>query len=205
MEIRRRLLQPKRKQVVWNQMCPEVNADNWRAYGTTWAEYSFADGVASGTIKTSNYVGYRLTARVTENMEYAQQVVQGHKYYFSYEVKPDFNTTKDIYFSVEFAGGTLSTRKKVLPNVWTRISFLESSSRTGTGLCYIPNLQSWYGWGAGSIMHVKNPLYVDLTKMYGVNNEPDIETFEKQCTKNGVDLLQYQPFDVDGTQRWWII
>ncbi len=48
-------------------------------------------------------------------------------------------------------------------------------------------------------------IYIDLTQMFGSGNEPDLETFEKQCEKNGIDLTQSYPQNLDGTLRKWIV
>lgn len=108
--------------------------------------------------------------------------------YTSHYIKPNQDGT---YFSVEFSGGTIGSPSILAPkDEWTHISYTGPALETSDWPVYYGNRRGGTYATAlnGTYVLLKAPIYVDLTLMFGAGNEPDKETFEKQCTMNGIDL-----------------
>ena len=184
--------------VLWNQLCYSIDADNWRAYNTSNASVSFADGVATLTwLKSGQGYAYSIRPKVSD-----VQVTLGDVMYLSYEINPSVTAN----YSTEFAGGVVPSSSISCPSdTWTRIAFMENAGRTGSGL---PYLMTKRGGSAaiGNVCRCRNPIYINLTAMFGAGNEPaTISEFETQCLKNNVDLCSFHARDATGTTINWKI
>ena len=196
-EAKRRVMnQPKRIQITWNQKVKALSMDNYEQFGAaTSASLDITDGIGTMTwVKAGR--GDTYTCRPKEK----HNVYANHQYYLTYMLMPDFSGGE---FSVEYM--TIPTGVLFPANIWSRYRTIITSSSDTQTRPFIPDLRSWGISKAGDTCKFKSLNIFDLTLMYGAGNEPDIDTFEKQCLMNGVNLEDFQGYDQNGTQRWWII
>lgn len=200
MEIRRELLmQPQRIQVTWNQQLYPVNSDNWSPYSTSYATATFSDGVATVTYVRAQR-GYYTSLRTA----IGQTRQADEKWYLSYMVYPSVD---DLYWGSEVLNISGDTyRAKAPGNVWSRLSWIITSTSSGTHRTYIPNCRSTNAdISVGMTVGMKSPALINLTQMFGSGNEPaTVADFENQCAKNGINLETYQA-QTSGASRWWIV
>lgn len=180
-------------------MAPEVKEGNYVPYDETRISVEFSDNVATTTWILKAGGGYGYTIKPSDLWPH----IKDHVYYFSYEINPDMN---GVTWGVEFAGGVVIAIKQCSANTWDRLSCIGTNIYGNKNTrFYIPNAR----WGTenlkvGSTCKVRNPIYIDLTLMYGEGKEPKtVEEFEKECVLNGIDLCSFYPRDIAGTSRTW--
>lgn len=184
------------RKVLWNQMAGPMNSSYWKKYNTNVISLDFIDDYAEVTINQTMSNGFS-TSIYTSN---EPSVDINHYYYVSYLVCPNFSNG---IFSMEFAGGRNGDHFNTIINEWTRVTGCGKGIRTGNGRLYIPNfIPNTYS--VGDKAKVKNAIYIDLTAMFGIGNEPTRAEFEKLCAMNNVDLTAYHPID-SGTEQIWCI
>ena len=198
--IRRKMMgQGRRIRVVWNQIQHPFSTEFYRPYNSSNTSLEdISDGIVKQTWTGGTGGGYSYSTRHKENKP---TVRTDHIYYISYMINPSVARG----FGIEFAGGFAQLLKDCSANTWTRLSIVHEGVRNGPGLGYFGNKRSGAEMSIGDYVLLKSPIYIDLTQMFGSGNEPDLETFEKQCAKNGIDLTQSYPQDLDGTFRKWIV
>lgn len=200
-DIRRKMLigQGRRIRVVWNQAQHPFSTQYYKPYNSS---NTSLEDVSNGIVKqtwtggTGGGYGY-----ATRHKEDKPTVRTDHIYYISYMINPSVARG----FGIEFAGGFAILLKDCSANTWSRLSAVHEGVRNGLGLGYFGNKRSGAGMTIGDYVLLKSPIYIDLTQMFGSGNEPDLETFEKQCAQNGIDLTQSYPQDLNGTIRKWIV
>lgn len=186
-------------QVVWNNLTAPFSTELYRPYSTETSLEDVEPGVVRQTWLGPSFGGYARTFRVKEN---SPAVRADHIYYISYML----NAPRDGgLFSCEWAGGVISPAITVVANTWMRFSDVAQGNKNGWGVAYFLNYRGGNGIQVGDTALAKNPLYIDLTMMFGAGNEPDKDGFEAMCAKNGIDLEGSHELDVDGTQVWWIM
>lgn len=199
MEIRRRiLLEPRKICVTWNNFQPPFSTARYKAYNASYIQLTDESvGVVKQTILDRNWNGYNASVRLIATYP---SVLMSHIYYISYMVNP----SRTMQLGVEAFGGAVFNHGSCPAWQWTRMSFTGNGTRNGYGLAYFGNIRNWVHQNQDYIL-LKAPLYIDLTAMYGAGNEPDLQTFENQCAKNGIDLTESHEQNDTGTQLWWII
>lgn len=198
MEIRRRVMQPRRLKVVWNNFQPPFSTELYRAYNSsnTSIEDVSQNVVRMTWLKSGTL--YQFSIRLKESYP---DVTTEHIYYSSYMLCPSFS---DARYGLNLAGGVTPYIGLTTSGVWVRASYVSQGRRDGSGICYYPYiLNNGYIPVAGDSCLVKSPIYVDLTLMYGAGKEPTLEEFERQCVLNGINLEESQAQEV-GTQCIWI-
>lgn len=187
-----------RRRVLWNQLLPPVDSDNWRAYSTSIVSATFEDGVATGTFLNSTNTRYSASICTKVNTEYDIT----HKYYISYMVKSTFSNV----FGVEYARGqqyaSITGLNSVPANEWRRGSYISVPRTSGGGMTYIPFP---YTSSEGESFQIKVPILIDLTRMFGKGQEPILAEFEALCKLNHVNLEEYQAQNLNGTEQIWYI
>lgn len=205
MARRRELLNQKKYiRVLWNNFEPPFSTTLYRPYLSS---NTALEDVENGVVKqrwltsTGNNGGFAYTTRIID-INYT--LVQGHIMYLSYCI---LCSQSGVQFSVEYAGGIIPDATTPPVNTWTRLSFCDAANRTGPYPVYYANRRGGTAANAtnGTYVLLKSPLFVDLTLMFGAGNEPDKETFERQCAMNGINLTESHEQDISGTQRWWIV
>lgn len=141
---------------------------------------SFWDAVstANGTLTASNnellynVVGLVSSSRIQQNGVYTPVV--GHKYYVRGDIFPKVANTSYISF-----GGVDSS---ILPtaNAWNKINRVVTAINTTAFRYYHPTNT---GYVAGDVVKFRKMMVVDLTVLYGANNEPSLAEFEQTLTK----------------------
>jgi len=186
------------KKVKWNQWAKEVSSLNWRAYNTTYASLTFNNGV--GTRTTLSDVSQSYTDAVRSINECAFN--KDHKYYIQQDLKA--SKTKNY---VTIIGSGWKGQHLVNADTWTTIKSIGNPNAADDGkilpiwACYSGNTYSL----TGETCQFKNTMFIDLTQMFGVGNEPvTVEEFERICAINNINLTTYQPYD-EGSDRWLII
>jgi hypothetical protein len=186
--------------VTWNNFAPPFSTDLYKTYGTDTTIEDNGTGVVRQTWVNSSSGGYSRTFRLKDDFPIVQT---DHKYYISYM----FNAPIDgAMFASEYAGGIISTPVPSVADTWVRLSGTGNGNRNGYGIAYYLNYRGGGddGFAIGISVLAKSPLYVDLTAMFGVGNEPTLAEFERQCALNNIDLTASHPLD-SGTERSWKI
>lgn len=155
------------KTIVMNQGIPIVNSDNWQSDNTNYATFSAVDGVGTLEIIQDSGAWYQYAATVQQAQRTAT-LIQGHKYYCSVESMSDyvvrflpFSSNYDISITIPAS------------TVWTRGSQIATASvNWPTTYC-----RFMFVYNAGTIeigkkLKFRNPIFVDLTLMFGAGNEP---------------------------------
>ena len=191
---------PHPETVTWNQLAMPFNAEWREIWNSSMVDATFDNNVATITWKQAGKYGYN-TSLVKTSGKTAPTALGQSKLYIAFDVHPSFTTL----CSPEIYGVTLPT-KSVTANQWTRLSWIHlltaSSSTTSYNVRELLPVVRTSGAQIGSTVDIKNELYVDLTKMYGRGNEPDIETFELELRLNGITMQT--EYDQSGTLRtWW--
>lgn len=195
--VQKRMNIPKTcRKVLWNQLCPPLDADNWKDYSTTnLTSTTFNNGIATHEYLVDNKGLYS----VSICQKIIPIVQENHIYYASYMISPDHQ----MRYGLEFANNQYATNKyTVQAGEWQRCSFIAQCATTGYGNLYIPNVnpQDVY---AGYKDQIKSPIYIDLTQMFGAGQEPTLDTFEQLCALNHIDLTQYHEQNTGTEQIWY--
>ena len=183
--------------VEWNQYAKPLNANNYELYNTNYATVSYDNGVATRTITqaTTGNDCYKTSIRTTYNFT----PIQGHIYY----VKEEINSEVDKPYVISY-GGYWHTRN-IIPNQWTTIEDYFTWNSTPSGgqpiyVCYRANASD-----VGEVCSTRNPIFIDVTQMFGAGNEPaTLSDFKQLCTLNNVDLDSALSYNA-GTQQIWRI
>lgn len=184
--------------VNWNQVLPPLTEEYWRDYVSDNTRTTFSNGIATMEwLKKNSY--YNATIRVKE---VNWKTTLNEKWYISYEINPSISDP----YSVEMAGGYIPPQKQCESGQWTRIYGIGAALKTGNYYpVYLMNRRSSASSVTiGMTASCRNPIYINLTQMFGTGKEPNLEEFEAQCALNGIDLTQYQPYDA-GTERDWLL
>lgn len=199
-EVRRRIMsQPRKIRVTWNQMVPPIKDGEWQPYNQNYTALTIADGIATSTWLRGG-MGYNATSRPSKS-DPIYSFTKGDVAYLSYEL----NANRAASWSAEIGGGLGNTIPVFCQeNVWGRVSLRNSETKTDVYRPLFPNLRTSSVGTVGLIAQFRNPIFINLTTMYGAGNEPSLAEFERQCALNGIDLTQYQPQD-SGTVRSWYI
>lgn len=182
--------------VQWNQWLQPISEENWNPYNVNNISVAFSDGVVTSEWLVDSSGGYTTAVRNKVFIPNPEE----HIWYVSYMVRHHAQDIK--HFGVEFAGGRqIRAIVAAEPDVWYQVSTVGSWWRNNNAYVYISNVSNGEG-EIGLIVETKSPVYIDLTQMYGVGNEPTKEEFEAQCALNGIDLTTYNPYD-EGTVIPW--
>lgn len=146
--------------LVWNQLIQKGNmTDGWT--------FTNSSGGYSNNILT--FTASAQAGFVRPNLP--QQIISGHKYLGTVDVKGTSAFLSNILFTGNTEGG--------LPNVnitteWQ--TFAKVFTNTVTGANYYPRVSDLRtsGWDA---VQIRNCMLIDLTQMFGAGNEPTIEQF----------------------------
>lgn len=140
----------------YNQIAPNVLAGNYTGNGIS--NLSFSNGVATFTT-TRQYANLMA-------VNGSLSTVANHKYYVSVDIKTNELTDK-IAVMVKGGGAILGTTQNSLE--WQTVNglFTETNNRSTTQVVVSDRRTTGYG-----VLQVKNIVYVDLTEMFGVGNEP---------------------------------
>lgn len=184
--------------VNWNNLMPPFSTELYRPYNS---ERTSLQDVEENIVKqTWLYAngGYSCTTRIkTINFN----TIKDHKYYCSYMLNSTFN----FFVSVEFCGGVIPTPIETGTNTWIRFSAIGTAVKSGSLPVYFGNLRSGGQITVNqSYILLKSPIYIDLTQMFGVGKQPNINEFEAQCVLNDIDLTQSYSQDL-GSEKTWIL
>lgn len=184
-----------KRKVVWNQWMKELNANNFTAYNSNNINVSFSDGIATIEYLEALY-SYRTAIKSID----FYPVDTDDIIYSSFEIKQPEN---DTTWGSETTNRQ-NTMNHVPANTWTKIAFIVNSNSTnGVANFILPECWSTNNVYVGLICQIRKPLIINLTQMFGEGNEPSTAAeFEALCSRNGIDLTQYQPYD-EGTQMYW--
>lgn len=202
MQNRRALIASQSRTVVWNQMLSEMKDSLWKSYNTSKTALSISEGVGTITWK-SRGGGY--TYDITE-VTNSTTVTTGDKIYTSYMIKPDFGGGTWSYGYTSKIDAQYRIRVTAPAGVWTQVAgIMTVGGAGGTDQIFMVDLRNYTetAVASGSIVFVKAPISVNLTKMYGAGNEPTKEEFERQCRINGIDLTAGLAQNISGVTRTW--
>lgn len=148
--------------VVFNQQCPNgnfVDTSHWSAANSS---LSVSDNTLNQNVgHVSDAPGY---AFVLSNTDFI--FTSGHRYYFSCSVKSPVST----YFVVGSSTQNFDSFN-LIANSFTDIDFLFTSTSNGFFQCYV-NANKLSG---GHLLSYKNFYCIDLTLMFGADNEPNLD------------------------------
>lgn len=186
------------RKVLWNNITNGYMSDNdWKSYSPSVVSATFNDGIASCEVLNTSKIRY--TASLV--MKTYPPITQNNKYYASYMINPEYQGS----FGIEYAAGQqlAGTEMQCPANTWTRRSFVQYGRTNANGAMYIP-FPSGYPEGITPRFQIKSPIYINLTAMFGMGNEPTLAEFEHLCEINNVDLTQVYSKDT-GTEQLWCI
>ena len=124
-----------------------------------------------------------------------------HKYYYHFQCI----LNKTISGGVGVEAANIPTYHPMHANVdeWGEYSGIVIGKQDRNSYLYVPRLGNNDSIPEGVIAKVKNIVMVDLTKMYGVGNEPTRDAFEAECALNGIDLNSTFHINYSGTEIPW--
>lgn len=200
--LRRNVLigSPHPETVTWNQLAMPMDAEWREIWEPSVATAAFENNIATITWKQAGKYGF-ITSLVKAGSKAAPTALGNSKLYIAFDVYPSFAAS----CSPEIHSATLPT-KTAPANQWSRLSWVhlmaEASSTTSYNVRELLPVVRSSNAQVGSTVSIKNELYIDLTKMYGRGNEPDLETFERELRLNGITS---QPeYNTTGVSRtWW--
>lgn len=183
-------MQRKGKPIVWNQLGRPINDTYY--YGQSSAA-TFEDGIST-MVHTANY------SRLSIRANYMFPVQANHVYMIMVYTKRNY--THYGYSIVTNMGGTsFNYGYYDTTNDWILSHLINRTSTTAFNYMYFGDVQTYVQ--SGDITKVKNIMIFDFTQMFGEGNEPTTyNDFEQICSRNGVDLSQYQDYDL-GTIKYW--
>ena len=183
-----------KRKVVWNQLAPPLISDYWNDRNSTETITTFENGIA-----TTQFIllSGSFHTMCTKN---SSRTYQNHKYYSRLDCM--------LNKSVDYMGGDVANIAWSKPfignlNEWGTYSTIVTGEQDRNSTIYYPRMARSGGLQQGTIAKTKNPFVIDLTQMFGEGNEPSTAAeFEALCSRNNIDLTQYQPYD-EGTQIYW--
>lgn len=181
------------RKVLWNNIADgNISDADWKSYNTNIVSVTFNDGVASCEVLDTSKIRY--TAGIV--MKTYPPITKNNIYYASYMINPEYQGS----FGVEYAAGQQLSGIDIQcqANTWTRRSFIANGRNDANGAMYIP-FPSGYPEGITPRFQIKSPIYINLTAMFGLGNEPTKAEFERLCEINNIDLTQAFPKDT-GTE-----
>ena len=181
-------------EVTWNQQAPAMTAEEWAAYSSSKLSVSFADGVCTQTWLVDGS-GYNTAVRAINAYPYTDV---GHIMYVRYDVFPDRSGS----WGAECGGSVMADTTACTADQWNAVRLQAPATKKVWARPIIGNWRSGSSGTAGMVARIRNPVWVNLSVMYGVGNEPAKEEFERQCALNGIDLGSALPVD-SGTVRTW--
>lgn len=166
----------KGRSIVWNQLVKNgnfVDTTGWSVYNGT--------GSASNNKYTFTVSGTQTYANVLQYMD-KSVFVAGHKYYVTATITPQYSAGRvtvalhngaTIQENLWIADAS-SGKTNFVSTTFTISSNFVSEATTGTRLIfYCPQTESVQG----NITVISNAWMVDLTKMFGAGNEPNLAQF----------------------------
>ena len=180
-------------EVTWNQQAKAMTAEGWVAYDAAKVSTAFADGVCTMTWLVDGK-GYSTGLRAT-NYPFTDV---GHVMYVRYDVLPDRNGG----WGAESGGGGMPDQVDCVADQWNTVRLQSAATKKAWARPIIANWRGSSSGTTGMVVRVRNPVWVNLSVMYGAGNEPTMEEFERQCALNGIDLSRPVPEDA-GTLRSW--
>lgn len=181
--------------VNWNQQCKELTTSNYKPQNSNYASISAENGVMTTTILQDINEVYQ--SSFISNYSIAWDV--SHKYYYKQEINSSTNSTYVLIYRSKWG-----RNQTLLPNTWTTLEGItspESTDSTGIFLAY--NTDKAIGGVTGASCQVRNPILIDLTKMFGAGNEPaTVAELREACLKNNINLDEAQPYTTGSTIMW---
>ena len=179
----------------WNQLAKPINSDNYQIHTAEAATLTFNDGVATRTIleETTNDDCFKTALRA----KYTFTPTQGHIYYAKEELNSEVNVTYVMSYDKNWHVKTIT------PNQWSNIEDIFTWNSTVSNSKYIYICYRSGASAIGEVCSVRNPIFIDLTQMFGAGNEPATAAeLRARCLKNNINLDNPQPYNT-GTQMIW--
>lgn len=150
--------------VAWNQLIKNISADAWTVYSSADSELTFNNGVATLTAKAARSSGlynYGIKTYLS-----SISVIQNHKYYVAYDIKPTFTAKfgNEIFENYIEPGYS----KECPANQWTHVEYerIAPNNRNSSALLYFSD-PAGGSVAIGDSYQLKNFMCVDLTVMFG--------------------------------------
>lgn len=152
--------------VGWNQLCPLYTSENVGLYNTSYANKAVSDGVATITFTQSASASFYVFGMRYSYANPIINIIQGHKYYISFKVKPSFTAT---FGSETFENYLNANYTKQCPaNQWTTVEFERNAPNDRTSNCLIYfNSPDGGSVSSGQSYQVKEFMIIDLTVLLG--------------------------------------
>lgn len=116
------------------------------------------------------------TESSTCGVQYAFDVVSGHKYYTAAEFKAD-HTPNTLSIGLSSAN-TAVTSQFTTPGVYNHISAIVTAGDSDTKYRVKIYPKSTKGFAVGDVVYIRKPMAIDLTATFGAGMEPDVDTIE---------------------------
>lgn len=156
-----------------NNLGKAINSTNWEPYSSTYANISFADGVATVSWNASASSSGTFLYGFKQKSPY--NIYAGHRYLLSYEIY----SSKDLkYVDESIKGAYIGPAPAPIceANKWTKIAYVVSASAnnsTRTSLIYPNYNQSFV---EGDYYRVRNYILTDLTQYFSSDPSVDVST-----------------------------
>ena len=156
--------------VVWNQLAPIFNSDNWRSEPNVTVTYE--NGIA--TITSNTAANGILTNAFRE-------IIAGHKYLITVDLRSDTNISNIVYGS---QSDTYLTFGANATASWNTFSKVLESRITGNRQIYLYARQTYAN------LMARNAMFFDLTAMFGTEIADYIYALEQANAGDGVAFFK---------------
>lgn len=179
--------------LAWNQLLKDISnvgGTGWRPYNASNGTITYENGELIYTISTVGNDPWPNTIRSSQF-----EKILNHKYLVSYDIyTPHEGSATAAYFN-----GYVSARVQV---GWNTIQTVQNATATSTtaenyfGIAYAGNAN----YEAGETYKIKNPMFIDLTQMFGTTIADYIYSIEQTTAGAGVNWFKkllpkdYYPF-----------
>ena len=151
--------------VIENQLIFNGNFESTSNWGSTGGTISASDNILTFTVDTAPTS--IASNRINQNID----IIAGHKYLVTIEVKAPYNTDIRTFMINNF--DVLGNAKA---NSWTKLSKIYTGlNSTSAGNIYF-DCYNQSSYQIGDTIQVRNYEVIDLTLMFGVGNEPTVLT-----------------------------